>query len=82
MPEKKVETAKSYILKVPTYIRRESDLKAEKVKLSEVSDFIKNNSYTELFVILKVGTKITPLEEKKIGNDLWLKIQDGWILYK
>lgn len=82
MPEKKAETAKDYILKVPAYIRTEPDLKAEKVKLSGTSDFIKNNSYTELFAILKVGTKITPLEEKKIDNELWMKIKDGWLLYK
>ena len=82
MADKKVETAKEYILRVPAYIRQEPDLKAEKVKLSETSAFAKNNSYTELFAILKVGTKITPLQERKIEEDLWLKIQDGWLLFK
>lgn len=82
MPEKKMETAKSYILEVPTYIRREAELKAEKVKLSEASFFAKNNSYSELFVILKPGTKIVPLEEKKIGDNNWVRITDGWLLYR
>lgn len=82
MPEKKTETAKSYILEVPTYIRREAELKAEKVKLSEASSFAKNNSYSELFVILKPGAKIVPLEEKKIGDNNWVRIADGWLLYR
>ena len=82
MAEKKVETTKSYTLKAPTYIRRKSDLKAEKVKLSEASIFVKNNSYSELFAILKPGTKIVPLEEKKIDDNNWLRIQDGWLLYR
>ena len=82
MSEKKNEEVKKYTLKSPAYVRIEPDVTAEKVRLAEASDFVTNNSYAELFVILKVGTKITPLEEKKIGNDLWLKIKDGWLLYK
>lgn len=82
MPEKKTETAKCYILNAPAYIRRKLDLKAEKVKLSEASIFVKNNSYSELFAILKPGTKIVPLEEKKIGDNNWVRITDGWLLYR
>lgn len=82
MPEKKVEAIKSYTLKVPTYIRKEADLKAEKLKLFEASIFVKNNSYSELFAILKPGTKIVTLEEKKIDDNNWLRIQDGWLHYR
>lgn len=82
MPEKNAEATKSYTLKAPTYIRKEADLKAEKLKLFEASIFVKNNSYSELFVILKPGTKIVPLEEEKIGDNNWVRITDGWLLYR
>ncbi len=82
MSEKKNETVRNYILKAPAYIRKEPNVTAEKVRFAEASDFVKNNSFAELFAVLKIGTKIAPLEEKKKSEGLWLKIQDGWLLYK
>ena len=82
MSEKKNETVRNYIFEAPAYVRKAPDAIAEKVRLAEASDFVKNNSFAEIFAVLKIGTKIVPLEEKKKGDELWLKIKDGWLLYK
>lgn len=72
----------TYKTKVELYIRESAGTDKEIKKVKDITQNAKENAkFTDSNknAVLKVGTKVTCQDTKKIGNNIWIKIPSGWI---
>lgn len=72
----------TYKTQVELYIRDSAGTDKEIKKVKDITQNAKENAkFTDSNknAVLKVGTKITCQDTKKIGNNIWIKIPSGWI---
>ncbi len=71
-----------YTTQVELYIRKEAGTDKEIKKVKDITINAKENAkFTDenKNAILKAGTRITCLDYKKIGDNIWIKIPSGWV---
>lgn len=72
----------TYKTQVELYIRDSAGTDKEIKKVKDITINAKENAKFEednKNAVLKVGTKVTCMDIKKIGKDIWIKIPSGWI---
>ena len=82
--EKPVENStyqigKTYVTQVNLNVRTGAGTSNSIKKYSELTSDGKKHAYIQNYACLKAKTKVTCLEVKKIGNEIWLRIPSGWI---
>ena len=72
----------TYKTQVELYVRESAGTDKEIKKVKDITQNAKENAkFTDSNknAVLKVATKVTWQDSKKIGNDIWIKIPSGWI---
>ena len=60
-------------------VRADAGTNSRQKNKSELTADGKKHAVNANVAVLKSGTRVTCLEVKNIGNDIWMRIPSGWI---
>ena len=78
------KVGQTYTTQVILNVRTGAGANYTKKAYADLTANAKENAYKEGINkgCLKKGTKVTLLQMKKVGNDIWGRIPSGWIAFK
>lgn len=75
----KFVTGKVYTTQVNLNVRDGAGTNSRQKNRNELTDDGKKHAVNAEVAVLKAGTRVTCLEVKNIGNDIWIRIPSGWV---
>ena len=70
---------KTYTLQTNLNVRTGAGTNYAQKKKSQLTADGQKNALNQTYAVLKKGTKVTVLEKKTVGGNIWLRIPSGWI---
>ena len=68
-----------YTTQVALKVRKGAGTDKEQKKRTDLTADGQKHAYNYNSAVLKSGTRVTALETKKLGSNIWLRIPSGWI---